>query len=268
MNEKMGTDNLSTELSRKQYDQIAEKYQEATKRELREYAYVYSWKKLIGNSFSGKTVLDLACGEGVSSRLCRELGARKVVGIDQSKELIKKAAEEENKIEPEKRINYVVGDVSKLPIKEKFDFVTGAMMINYAPTKEILESMIMSAKESLREDGTFYLSIPNPERMMGAEGRGTAGYGVKMTPLSKGEGSEINIEISDFQENYICDFSNYYWKKETYEEIFKKCGFNMEWIPSEVSNEGKEKTKNLGENFWEEYEKTPIYIMIKAKLKK
>jgi len=260
--------NPSTELSKKQYDQGADKYQKATKRELREYVYVYSWKKLIGNDFEGKSVLDLACGEGISSRLCRDLGAKKVVGVDQSKELIKKAVEEEKNIEQEKRINYVVGDVSNLPIKEKFDFVTGAMMVNYAPTREILESMIMGAKNRLKDKGIFYLSIPNPERMMGPEKKGTTGYGVKMTPYSKEEGSEINIEIRDFKDAYIFDFSNFYWKKKTYKKAFEKCGFEVEWIPSEVSDEGKEKTKNLGENFWEEYEKKPIYIMIKAKLKK
>lgn len=242
-----------------EYNEIADKYQEATKRQLREFTYNPSWVKLLGD-IKGKKALDLACGEGVSSRLLRELDAGSVIGVDISEELIKKANTEEEKIDPNKKIKYIVGDVCDLPVQGKFDIITGAMMINYCSSKEILKKMLTEVKNCLSEDGTFFASIPNPERMKGSDS-----YGVRMTPKTSDEGSEVKIELSDFQGSKYCEFTNYYWPKETYENIFHELGFNIEWIPSLVSDEG---IQQKGDEFWEEYRKNPIYVMIKARLKK
>lgn len=256
--EKMESDATSPKKAKEEYNEIADQYQEATKRKLREYTYDFSWVKLLGD-LSGKKVLDLACGEGVSSRLARNLGATEVVGVDISEKLINKAVEEEKKINSIKPIKYIVGDMTKLPVKGEFDMITGAMALNYSKSKEMMRGIIRSAKNCLQDNGVFYASIPNPERMKGSDS-----YGAKMTPDSEKEGSEVKIELSDFAGKKICEFTNYYWTKETYERIFKEAGFETEWIKSEVSPEGK---KELGEDFWKEYETKPVYIMIKAKLK-
>ncbi len=94
--EKMAPDAASPKKAKEEYNEIADQYQEATRRELRKYTSDYSWIKLLGN-LQGKKALDLACGEGVSSRLARDLGAAEVVGVDISEGLIKKAAVEEKK---------------------------------------------------------------------------------------------------------------------------------------------------------------------------
>ena len=207
----------------------------------------------------GKKALDLACGEGVSSRLARDLGAEQVVGVDISDKLISKAAAEEKKINSAKPIKYIVGDITKLPVKDKFDLVTGAMALNYSKSAEMMRGIIKSAKDCLQDNGVFYASIPNPERMKGSDS-----YGAKMTPDSEKEGSAVKIELSDFAGKKICEFTNYYWTKETYERIFQEAGFETEWIKSEVSPEGK---KEYGEDFWKEYEAKPVYVIIKARLK-
>lgn len=256
--EKMESDAVSPKKAKQEYNEIADQYQEATKRKLRECTYDFSWVKLLGD-LSGKKVLDLACGEGVSSRLARNLGATEVVGVDISEKLISKAVEEEKKINSIKPIKYIVGDITSIPVKGKFDVITGAMALNYSKSEEMMKGIIMGAKDCLKNDGIFHASIPNPERMKGSDS-----YGAKMTPDSEKEGSEVKIELSDFTGKKICEFTNYYWTKKTYESIFKEAGFETEWINSEISPEGK---KELGEDFWKEYEKNPVYIMIKAKLK-
>lgn len=256
--EKMESDASSPRKAREEYNEIADQYQEATKRKLRECTYDFSWVKLLGD-LSGKRVLDLACGEGVSSRLTRDLGAAEVVGVDISEKLISKAAEEEKKINSAKPIKYIVGDITNIPVKGKFDLITGAMALNYSKSEEMMKGIIMGAKDCLKDDGVFYASIPNPERMKGSDS-----YGAKMTPDSEKEGGEVKIELSNFAGKKICEFTNYYWTQKTYERIFQEAGFETEWIPSEVSPEGK---KELGEDFWKEYEAKPVYVMIKAKLK-
>ncbi len=248
----------STEKVKQEYSKIVDGYEQATKRELRKYTSDYTWVKLLGD-LKGKRALDLACGEGVSSRLLRDLGAEEVVGVDISEKLISKAAVEEKRINSDRSIEYAIGDIANLPIKGKFDVITGAMALHYSDSEEMMRKIISGVKNNLESGGFFYASIANPERMKGSDS-----YGVKMTPTTGEEGSEVKIELKDFKNKKLGEFTNYYWTKETYEKIFKEAGFEIEWINSEISGEGK---KELGQDFWEEYEETPVYVMIKARLK-
>ena len=197
--------------------------------------------------------MDLGCGEGVSSRLLRDLGADEIVGVDISEKLISKAAAEEKRINSERPIKYMIGNIANLPIRGKFDVITGAMALNYSDSEAMVKNIIVGVKDNLKSGGVFYASIPNPQKMKGSDS-----YGVKMTPTTCQEGSEVKIELKDFKNKKLSEFTNYYWTKETYEKIFDEAGFETEWIDSEVSPEGK---KELGEDFWEEYEETPVYIM-------
>lgn len=246
----------------RQYDKIVEGYKQQTERPLRKFAYDYTLAKNIGD-LSGKRVLDLACGEGISSRMARDLGAEEIVGVDESVGQIKKAQEQELSLPEDKRINYIVADGGNLPLKaqEKFDVVTGMMFLNYAESKERLKNFVANIKNHLKSDGTFYAMLPNPDLV-----RDCNKYGVKMktdSPESP-EGSAVKIEISDFSGKKLSEFINYYWLRETYQKELENQGFEVEWINGEVSPEG---IKEYGEDFWKDYEKTPVYVMIKAKLK-
>ena len=152
-----------------------------------------------------------------------------------------------------------MGDIANLPVEGKFDVITGAMALHYSDSEAMMKKIIAGTKNNLKDDGFFYASIPNPERMKGSDS-----YGVKMTPMTGQEGSEVKIELKNFKNNKVGEFTNYYWTQETYERIFQEAGFETEWIKSEVSPEGK---KEYGEDFWKEYETNPVYIMIKAKLR-
>jgi putative methylase len=69
----------------------------------------------------GKTVLDLGCGTGRISLGSSFLGAREVVGIDIDKTAIKMANENANRLNLEKKINWITGDISV--IRGHFDTV-------------------------------------------------------------------------------------------------------------------------------------------------
>jgi 2-polyprenyl-3-methyl-5-hydroxy-6-metoxy-1,4-benzoquinol methylase len=75
-----------------EYDEIAKEYEEATIRPVRKWCHDYTIKNYI-TDLSGKRVLDIGCGEGVSTRMMQELGAKEIVGIDNSSKLIKRANE-------------------------------------------------------------------------------------------------------------------------------------------------------------------------------
>ena len=69
----------------------------------------------------GKTILDLGCGTGRISLGASFLGAREVVGIDIDKIAIKMAYENSKRLNLEKNINWITGDISV--IRGHFDTV-------------------------------------------------------------------------------------------------------------------------------------------------
>jgi SAM-dependent methyltransferase len=78
-----------------QYDEIAEQYKETTQLEIfRIISHTMShW---IGD-VTGRSMLDLACGEGGGTRTIKQAGAGRVVGVDVSEEMIRLAREAEAK---------------------------------------------------------------------------------------------------------------------------------------------------------------------------
>jgi ubiquinone/menaquinone biosynthesis C-methylase UbiE len=76
------------------YDEIAHEYRDSKLLPFRDYAESYSLFRLIGK-LDGKTVLDLACGEGHYTRRLKQAGAARVLGVDISPEMIKLAEDSE-----------------------------------------------------------------------------------------------------------------------------------------------------------------------------
>jgi ubiquinone/menaquinone biosynthesis C-methylase UbiE len=89
------------------YDKIASQYRESKALPFREYIEWFSYRKMLGD-ISSKSILDLACGEGFYSRRLKQVGARKVVGVDISANMIELAETLENK--KPLGITYLVGD--------------------------------------------------------------------------------------------------------------------------------------------------------------
>lgn len=244
-------------LAADEYDRIASKYQDATRREFRMFTLEPTLKRHLG-SLSGKIVLDLACGSGYSSRLSRDLGAKEVVGIDVSSKEIKLARELEGAAENE--IKYLVGDAAgDLSHLGTFDVVTSIMLLHYSTTKSMIDKMVKNAKEHLSSGGVFIAATVNPKLVFDYDG-----YGVRMKSETKEEGSPFTTTLCDFEGNEFCHFTNYYWKKETYQEIFEKNGFEVEWLDSLISEEGIAK---YGEAFWKELKANPIYLILRAEIK-
>lgn len=238
----------------KQYDKIVQGYEEATKRPLRKYAYESTIKHYLGSNVQGKRVLDLACGEGISTRIIKDLGAKEVVGIDESEEQIKKA-----KLKDPNSI-YLVGDVIKEDFSDlgKFDIITSMLFTTYIPTEKDLDSFFSNVTNHLVKGGDFYILTPNLSSLK----NGCNSYGIKIEKTKNNDNSRI-LNLSDFDGNLFCQAQVYYLSKLIYEKLFRKNGFNVTWHKGIVSQKGIEK---YGGEFWEDYLKNPVYNIIKAKL--
>lgn len=63
------------------YDPIAEQYKRSKLQPWRAHLEAFTLLKLVGD-LAGKTVIDVACGEGFYTRVLRQRGAAKVTGVD------------------------------------------------------------------------------------------------------------------------------------------------------------------------------------------
>src|SRR4051794_5212534 len=76
------------------YADIAEDYKKSKLRPWRQHIEGYTLFSLIGD-LRGKSVLDLACGEGFYTRQLKQRGAARVAGVDISEQMIALARAEE-----------------------------------------------------------------------------------------------------------------------------------------------------------------------------
>ena len=238
------------------YDNIAEQYKVGEKAIAKEYVTKSTFLKLCGN-LKGKSVLDLACGSGYSTRLLKQLEAKDVVGIDASERQIDLAKEEENRTCLV--IKYVVGDVFTYDFSQlgSFDVATALFLLHYSSTKEQLAKMCKQIYTSLKRGGRFVslndipkvsFSDKKYEVTITSEGLLKEGSRLKVTYYSKGK--------------EICSFYTYYWKRETYETALKNAGFrNIKWHKPIISEEG---IKMFGKEFWKECLEKPTIVGIEC----
>ena len=110
---------------------------------------------------AGLRVLDLGCGEGYCTRLLRKRGAREVIGVDVSAQMIALAHAEEER-EP-LGIRYEVGQATDLAghADGSFDLVLSMFMFNYLgidDTRKALGEIV----RVLRPAGRLVFAVPHP----------------------------------------------------------------------------------------------------------
>ncbi len=108
------------------------------------------------NFCKDKIVLDIACGEGYGSFYLSRV-AKKVYGIDISEEAIRHA---KNKYS-EENINFIVGDVSKIPLEDQsIEVVVSFETIEHVP-EDIQHKFLKEVKRILKKEGVFICSTPD-----------------------------------------------------------------------------------------------------------
>jgi ubiquinone/menaquinone biosynthesis C-methylase UbiE len=141
------------------YNNISDEYDQSKQDRWRIEIEKYSITEYLKDKIKGKRVLDIPCGSGVYSNLFYELGAKEVVGIDISEEMVKLAKQKTNY----PNSSFIQCDAQKLNdlSLDKFDIITCIFLFNYAKTEEELENMIKNIKNLLNENGILLILNDN-----------------------------------------------------------------------------------------------------------
>ena len=216
------------------YDPIAEQYKRSKQQPWRTYIECFTLLELMGDP-RGMTALDVACGEGFYTRLIRERGAARVVGVDLSQGMIDLARKQE--VAHRLGIEYVVGDARELPVSEPYDLAVAAYLLNYARNREELQAMCNGIARCLKPGGRFVTVNCNPAlhfpdaptyRPYGFE---TSVHGTWQ------EGAPIRwtFHLSDG----VFDIENYHLNRAVHEDAFRLAGFReTRWHAPRLSSEG------------------------------
>lgn len=240
------------------YDPIAEQYRRSKQQPHRTHIEAYSLMRLVGE-LDGKTVLDVACGEGFYTRLLRRRGAERVVGVDLSPGMIALARSQES-VEP-LGIDYVVGDGKDLSFDESFDLVFAAYFLNYAHDSRELRSMCASLARCLKPGGRFVGVNCSPFADF-TLGRSYRKYGLDAQvsqPLR--DGSPI-VWTFFLEGGDSFDVENYFHDQPTYVAALTAAGFGkIGWPALSLSPEG---CAAFGRAFWADYLDHPPIALIEC----
>lgn len=241
------------------YDDIAFNYKIINSQlPLKKYAEEYTFLNLLGD-VKGRTVLDLACGEGKFTRIIKQRGARHVIGVDISKKMIEfaRSAENENPL----GVEYIICDVTELGRIGSFDIISASFLLNYAPSKEALLAMCHTTYVNLKTGGRFAAIVNATPLYLPTNSNVTEKYGYVIksaSPLHEGDCVEYFFFINESS----FSITNYHWSKETYEWAFVKSGFsNITWQPPTISPEGMEK---YGIEFWKDFLQHPNFVCVEC----
>ena len=239
------------------YDSIAEQFKKFYSLPFALHVETYTHLNLIGD-VTGKSILDLACGEGIYTRLLKQNGAARLVGVDISSEMIKLARQEEEK-EP-LEIEYIIADVTEIGFIDSFDLVVASFLLNYASTKDELLKMCNTISANLKPGGRF-ISLNNNLDLLPEFYHKSEKYGLaKSCPGSLQEGTPLTLTLTIADDGEKVSFDNYYLSKATYEWALRSVGFkDIRWHNPIVSPEGVQK---FSQEFWQDAIDYPYIVGI------
>ncbi len=239
------------------FDNIALQFQKLNKLPYRLYGEAYTYLNLIGD-VAGKSILDLACGEGFFTRLLKQNGAARLVGVDISSEMIKLARLEEASVPLD--IEYIIADVMEIGSIGSFDLVVVSYLLNCASTKEQLLKMCQAIAIHLKPGGRF-VSLNNNLELLPEFYHKHQKYGIaRRCAQSLQEGTPITLTLSIPDDGESISIDNYYLSQATYEWALMSAGFKeIRWHHPIVSPKGIQK---FGSEFWQDYIDYPDMIGI------
>jgi toxoflavin synthase len=240
------------------YDPIAEQYKRAKQQPWRVHVEAFTLLTLIGDP-TGKTVVDIACGEGFYTRIIRQRGAAKVTGVDLSEKMIELARANEAQQRP--GIEYIVGDGRYLAVAD-CDLAVAAYFLNYAQDRAELNAMCQGIARCLKPGGRFVTVNSNPACDFSAA-PSYRKYGFETSVVGAfREGAPITWTF--YLEGGSFDIENYFLGVELHEEALRAAGFrDIRWHQPMLSPEGH---SAYGHDYWTDLLNHPPVIFIECSL--
>lgn len=240
------------------YDHIAEQYKRAKLIPWRHHVEQYSLLKLLGD-VTGKSVLDLACGEGHYTRIVKALDAARAVGVDISTKMIELArnSERENRL----GVEYVVADARSVRFPDQFDVVLAAYLLNYARTRGELLDMCVAIARNLKP-GARFVTVNNNPLQKPESFQGTRKYGfVKSADEKIRNGTALHYTI--FLENEKFQFDNYHLDIATHEWALREAGLDsFQWHSPELS---PAEAGGPSREYWDDFFADPSVILLECR---
>ncbi|MFI9388788.1 class I SAM-dependent DNA methyltransferase [Kutzneria sp. NPDC052558] len=242
------------------YDDYANEYLQATDSDFRRDVIDYSVHEAVGD-VRGLAVLDLGCGDGRVGRLLVDRGAGRVVGVDQSEEMLLLA---ETHAGDRDRLTYLRHHAHELPDLGGFDLVVAVNMLHYARTEDELARIYQRAAAHLPPGGRF-IAVLN-DAHYDPDGPSIARYGFVIHQLGgpRHNGSELHQQFVD-GDRVVVEVRNYHWLRETHENLLQKAGFaHIEWTPLTASPDS---AARCGDGYYDGYLANPHLTMLRATLR-
>jgi 2-polyprenyl-3-methyl-5-hydroxy-6-metoxy-1,4-benzoquinol methylase len=189
----------------------------------------------------GRSLLDLACGDGFYTRRFRsECGSDPVLGIDLSPNQIERARAIEQ--HDPLGIEYEVGDVRELTLDRTFDVVTAIHLLHYLESEAEIESVLRRVAGLLGDGGRMVTMIVNPEFDLGwhdaSDSRSKFGYYFSLAELKNG--GRMRFHPGGFEKDRELTLELRRWKRDVIDRIASAVGFTPEWHDPFISAEGLE----------------------------
>lgn len=164
-----------------------------------------------------KIVLDIASGEGYGSYFLSKY-AKKVIGVDISKETIKHAKSKYNN----QNLEYIHGDVTNIPLEENiFDIVVSFETLEHHDKHE---EMLKEVKRVLKDNGALIISTPDKTN-----------YNSTLNEQNEFHIKELETEeFKDLMGRFF-DYTKFFFQKITYGSLITNSEKN---ISSDILNDG------------------------------
>jgi 2-polyprenyl-3-methyl-5-hydroxy-6-metoxy-1,4-benzoquinol methylase len=187
----------------------------------------------------GKSLLDLACGDGFYTRRFRaESAADPVMGIDLSPRQIERAQAIERRAPL--GIEYRVGDVTHLELDRRFDVATAIHLLHYLENTKEIESALRAIHGLLGDSGYFVTMIANPEfdlaRHDASDSKAKFGYYFSLA--EPGNGGLMRFHPGGFEKERELTIEFRRWERGFINAIGADLGFSSEWHEPFISAEG------------------------------
>jgi len=204
-----------------EYDAIADEYAASKLLPWRVHVEQPTLFGLVGD-VTGRSVLDLACGDGIYARMLADRGASRVHGVDLSAGMIELARRSE--ASRPRGITYSVSDAADVQGLGQFDVVLAAYLFNYAQDRSQLRRMAESAFRNLKPGGRLCGVNDNPRTAPNRYRYYPEFRFIRFIEKPQREGSSITWSILP-EVGDACIFDNYWIPPDTYREVFAEVGF-------------------------------------------
>ena len=241
-----------------EYDRIGQQYQESKLLPFRSFVEEHSMFKLLPD-LAGRSVADLACGDGIYARKLMRAGAGRVVGVNISPEMIA-LAERAETVQP-LGVRYVVADVATVELDDAVDIAVCSYLFNYARSRAELRRLIENVHRLVRPGGLVVGCNDYPDNPPAHYERYRPYGFIKIGTAARKEGDTTTYRFFN-PDDTVFEIDNYFLPTEVYRDEFARAGFTLfDWVMPEVSPEGRE---SFPPGYWDAYLDSPPIVSFTA----